>query len=260
MTRVTCATCAHEAGHDFFQQVQEERNEKAELRSQLAVADASVRFLQNAHEGNEKRWRKDRETARHWHWSAWLMAWEAIGEYVATYRFGQEQMRGLGRTLQRLADLQAECAAAVEAAKVRDAECAAIRSVLQSGRPHVISRDVMTIEGSAIRRVLDGTAGSALLADLDRLRSENAELKRELDKRLKLDANLMLNLEIDRLRKALTDFAEHGLRHDLNPTVRHGKDPEKLTGFFVAYLNSADELVRSRAREALEGDDEGTAG
>jgi hypothetical protein len=56
--------------------------------------------------------------------------------------------------------------------------------------------------------------------------------------------------EILRLRAALKDFAEHGLRCDLNPTMEF-KNMTMLYGRMTGYLKRADENVRERARRAL---------
>lgn len=57
------------------------------------------------------------------------------------------------------------------------------------------------------------------------------------------------------LRLALQDFADEGVRHDLNPT-RSSRDVEL---FYLAYLRSIDSSVRERARKALEATDVGQA-
>lgn len=55
--------------------------------------------------------------------------------------------------------------------------------------------------------------------------------------------------ETERLREALEDFAQHGTRHDLNPThVRLGEGP---AGGWEQYIARMDDSVRQRAAAAL---------
>jgi hypothetical protein len=75
-----------------------------------------------------------------------------------------------------------------------------------------------------------------------------AELEEERDQE-KARAGTFEN-EIFRLQAALKDFAEHGLRCDLNPTIQF-KDMTQVYGRMSSYLKRADENVRERARRAL---------
>jgi hypothetical protein len=59
-----------------------------------------------------------------------------------------------------------------------------------------------------------------------------------------------LDARISKLEAALKDFAEHGLRCDLNPTMEF-KNMTMLYGRMTGYLKRADENVRERARRAL---------
>lgn len=56
-----------------------------------------------------------------------------------------------------------------------------------------------------------------------------------------------LKARIAELEAALRDFAEHGLRADLNPTIRLHHQAEDL----LAYLKRLDISVRERAQDAL---------
>lgn len=61
--------------------------------------------------------------------------------------------------------------------------------------------------------------------------------------------------ETDRLRAVLRDFAEHGLRHDLNPTMRNvNATGVRVYAWFSEYMKGADAQVRERARRALDTD------
>ena len=52
------------------------------------------------------------------------------------------------------------------------------------------------------------------------------------------------------LRTALTDFADHGLRCDLTPTMNFS-DTQNLYTHFTHYLSRVNDSVRLRARESL---------
>jgi hypothetical protein len=62
-----------------------------------------------------------------------------------------------------------------------------------------------------------------------------------------LDATDALEGENTRLRAALEDFKQFGLRHDLNPTNGHTWDYLRWQG----YMQNADSHVRARAQLAL---------
>jgi len=65
-----------------------------------------------------------------------------------------------------------------------------------------------------------------------------------------------------RLLAFVRDLASHGVRHDLNPTMRHGAifsryvqrgDIDALHRFYTDYLSGIDCSIRQRAAEALPG-------
>jgi len=56
----------------------------------------------------------------------------------------------------------------------------------------------------------------------------------------------------ERLREALTDFAEFGCRHDTNPTTQQGVGEQKCREWYTGYITSMDSGVRQRARAALD--------
>lgn len=54
-------------------------------------------------------------------------------------------------------------------------------------------------------------------------------------------------IELKQLRELVQDFADHGLRFDLNPTVfQRGVQP------YIDYIKRMDDSVRDRAKAALE--------
>jgi hypothetical protein len=58
--------------------------------------------------------------------------------------------------------------------------------------------------------------------------------------------------ELDEAREALEDFAKHGLRADLNPTMPYRDECCFTTGeAFTVYLHRLDRSVRERALAAL---------
>ena len=69
--------------------------------------------------------------------------------------------------------------------------------------------------------------------------------------RLQVDTKVKALAEVRRLRAVLNDFAKHGTRHDLNPTLNHATRETTAMGY-LAYLKSMDKAVRDRAEDALE--------
>lgn len=53
-------------------------------------------------------------------------------------------------------------------------------------------------------------------------------------------------------RNLLQDFANHGLRFDLNPTHMLSGGREESERFWHAYFKDANDSLKRRAREALE--------
>lgn len=60
-----------------------------------------------------------------------------------------------------------------------------------------------------------------------------------------------LEAENAALTEALRDFAEHGLRADLNPTMMHWNDGTAMYSALCRYIQRIDEIVRARAAAAL---------
>lgn len=86
----------------------------------------------------------------------------------------------------------------------------------------------------------------ALLAEVERLQNDVIALED-----LK-DGTDSVNLaEIERLRSVIADFADHGTRHDTNPTIGGRIKRFDDAAGWVAYIRSMDESVRRRAKEAL---------
>jgi hypothetical protein len=59
-----------------------------------------------------------------------------------------------------------------------------------------------------------------------------------------------LREENARLRAALADFAEFGIKESTNP-VLHTADQNAMQAAYVRYLMSVDKSVRERAKQAL---------
>ena len=72
----------------------------------------------------------------------------------------------------------------------------------------------------------------------------------ELTKTLKARAD-QAEADAKALRKALEDFAEHGTRHDPNPTMEFTGDELKMSTWCVEYMKSMDKYVCEKARAAL---------
>lgn len=67
---------------------------------------------------------------------------------------------------------------------------------------------------------------------------------------IKVDVPELL-AEVERLRSVLQKFATSGTRHDTNPTIGGIiKSADDVTGWY-RYMESMDNSVRERAREAL---------
>ena len=66
-----------------------------------------------------------------------------------------------------------------------------------------------------------------------------------------VDAVVKLRARADAAEAALRDFAEHGTRHDLTPTIPSG---EQGPMHLLRYIDHMDAAVRNRARRALDGD------
>lgn len=58
--------------------------------------------------------------------------------------------------------------------------------------------------------------------------------------------------EVTQLREALDDFAEHGTRSDLNPTIVVFGDFTQTVENYQRYLKQIDDSVRERAQAALD--------
>jgi hypothetical protein len=68
-----------------------------------------------------------------------------------------------------------------------------------------------------------------------------------------------LQSEVTRLRGALTDFVEHGTRHDLIPTIcidakTNREYQDKLIMFFYDYIKGIDAYVVDKAKSAMKGE------
>ena len=59
-----------------------------------------------------------------------------------------------------------------------------------------------------------------------------------------------------KLKNALIDFRDHGIRHDCNPTLCLDGDQNKLISFFYTYIKGIDDYVRNTSRSALQEDKE----
>lgn len=95
-----------------------------------------------------------------------------------------------------------------------------------------------------------------LLAEIERLRDtlaasycEHGSTGDYLCTLIHLDES-SLSARADSAERALRDFAEHGLRADLSPTLNGASVPTVFASAY-AYLHRLDESVRDRARRGL---------
>jgi hypothetical protein len=99
---------------------------------------------------------------------------------------------------------------------------------------------------------------NAALAALDALVAEIRSLNEQVVGAVDLLESAVA--ERDKLREALTDFAEHGTRFDCNPTVIVHNTPEWVASqeWWQNRAVQMDTAVRNRARAALAPTKEGT--
>jgi len=88
------------------------------------------------------------------------------------------------------------------------------------------------------------------------LRDAYLSMKSERDTAINLGkaiGNAMdeMKSERDKYRAIVEDFANHGTRHDLNPTMHFTGDEMEMAKWCIGYMKSMDNYVRNIAKEAL---------
>ncbi len=115
------------------------------------------------------------------------------------------------------------------------------------------------VEGPAEDCEVHGELRSVLVEQRDEARRDVREMFGEAsDSAAERDAALAelsrLTAELARYKAAietLRDLADHGLRHDLNPTATHWDDAHAMYNWFSGYMRGADNQLRGRCKAAL---------